>query len=85
MKAGNHDQLVIFDNKKQGIRETAQECAADILKYDRELPGVIAHPIYQGFNRLAKTAAQAGDFAFIPILRLEQFLPGCLSEDNRIH
>jgi hypothetical protein len=73
MKTGNHDQGVIFEDKKQRVREAAQEGAADIFEYDGELPGIIAHPIDQGVNRLAKTAAQPGGFAFIPILRLDQF------------
>ena len=73
MKTGNHHQGVIFDDKKQRIRETAQEGAVDISKYDGELPGIIAHPIDQGVNCLAKTAAEPVGFAFIPILRLDQF------------
>jgi len=71
MKTGNHNQSVIFDDKKQRIREAAHEGAANIFKHDGELPGIIAHPIDQDVNRLAKTPAQLSGFAFIPILRLD--------------
>ena len=71
MKTGNHNQGVIFDDKKQRLRETAHESAVNILKHDGELQGIIAHPIDQGVNRLAKTPAQPSGFAFIPILRLD--------------
>jgi hypothetical protein len=78
MKTGNHDQSIIFDDKKHRVRKAAQQGAADIFKYDGELLGIIDHALDQGVNRKAKTPAQPGGFAFIPILRLDQFPPSGL-------
>jgi hypothetical protein len=58
---------------------------ADIFKDGGKLLEIIVHPFDQRVNRLAKTSSQPGGFAFVPILRLDQFPPRCLSEDNRIH
>jgi hypothetical protein len=57
MKTGNHDQGVIFDDKKQQVREAAQGGASNIFKDGGELLGIIAHPFDQGVNRLAETSA----------------------------
>ena len=57
VKTGNHDQGVIFDDKKQGVWEAAQEGASNIFKDGGKLPGIIAHPFDQGVNRLAETSA----------------------------
>ena len=57
MKTRNHDKGVIFDYKKQRVREAAQEGAADTLEYGGELPGIIAHPFDHSVNRLAETSA----------------------------
>jgi len=57
MITSNHDQGAIFDDKKQRIREAAQEGTADILNHGGKLPGIIAHPFDQGINRLAKRPA----------------------------
>ena len=40
MKTGNHDQGIVFDNKKQRVRKAAQEGAANTLKHDMKLPGL---------------------------------------------
>ena len=85
MKTGNRYQGVAFHDKKQGVREAAQEGAANILEYGEKLPGNIAHPFDQDDNRLAEASAQPGGFACIPILRLDQLRPCGRSEDNRIH
>ena len=85
MKTGNHNWGVILDDKKQRVREAAQEGAADILEHDGKLPGIIAHPFDQGVHRLAETPAEPGGFAFIPILSLDQLLPRGQSEGNRMH
>lgn len=57
MKTGNHDQSAAFDDKKQRVREAAQEGAPNILMDDGKLPGIIAHPSDQGVDRLTEASA----------------------------
>ena len=85
MKTGNHDQGVILDNKKQRVREMAQETAANIPKHGGKLPGIIADSLDQSVDCLPETPAKPGGFALIPILSLDQLGPRGLSKDDRIH
>jgi hypothetical protein len=56
-ETGNHHYSVIFDHKKQRVRQATQEAPSDASKDDRELPRIIAHPFDLGVNRLAETPA----------------------------
>jgi hypothetical protein len=57
VKTGNHDRAFICDNKKERVREAAQEGASNVFKDGGKLPGMVAHPFDEGVNRLAETSA----------------------------
>ena len=63
--------VIVFDNKKQQVREPVQDGAAYVLVDNRKLQRVVTDAIDYGVNGFTKTAAQAGRFAFIPILRVD--------------
>jgi hypothetical protein len=54
VKTRNHDQGVIFHEKKQRVGEPPQEGAADIAEHHGELPGMVPHPLDQSINTLTK-------------------------------
>ena len=85
MEAGDQEQGVFFDYKKQRIGKAAQMRAADVLVRDGELPGILADALDQSVNRLAETPPQAGRFAFVPVLRLNQLRAGGRRENDRLH
>jgi hypothetical protein len=59
VETGNHYQGAIFDDKKQRVRKAAKEGPANILEDDGKLPGIVAHPVDQGVNRLAENVGLA--------------------------
>jgi hypothetical protein len=63
--------VIVFDNKKQQVWEPVQDGAAHIFIDNRKLQRVVTYAIDYGVNGFAKTTAQAGRFAFIPILRVD--------------
>lgn len=77
--------VIVFDNEKQQIGKPAQEGAASVFVDNRKLQRVGDHALDHGVNSFVKATAQIGRFAFIPVLRGNQFRPSGLSEANRIH
>lgn len=57
VKTGDHYYGVVFDNKKQRVREAAHEGASNILEDGGKLPGIVAHPFDESVNRLAEASA----------------------------
>jgi len=85
METGDNEQGFVFPDEEQRVRKAAQKCAAHVLEHDRKLPGVGAEALDEGVNRLAEMSAESGGFAFVPVLRLDDFPARALSENNPEH
>jgi hypothetical protein len=86
MKARDDKQAaIVIHDKQQRVGEAAQEGAAHVLVDNGKLQRVGADAFGHSVNRGAETTPEAGRFAFIPILRVDQFRTGGLREMDRIH
>ena len=80
VKTGDNQQALVFDDEKQRLREPAHEGATDVLENDRKLKRMLTHPHDENINCLTETATQTASFAFIPLLRVDQFSAGGLGK-----
>ena len=84
MEAGDDGQrLVGFNDKHQGVGKAAEQGATHILVDHWELARICANGLDYGFNRGAKTPAQARNLIFVPVLRIDQLGAGAWCENNR--
>jgi hypothetical protein len=85
MKAGNDEQGVAVNTEKQHIRKLVDPSPSQRLEYEGKLEGFGHHPLYRAVNLYAKTTTQPGGFAFIPVLRMNEFRPRVLREPQPPH
>lgn len=80
-----HGIGIVFDDVKQRVRKAAQQGAPHVFVDNRELQRVGADSLGHLVDGSKEAAAQTVCFAFIPVLRVDQFRPRSLSEPDRIH
>jgi len=85
MKTGNHHDRIGLHAEKQRIWKLAHLGTPDVAVHHRKLPGVVGEALHYGSNLGAEAAAEAGRFAFIPVLRADQLRSRCRSENDRQH
>jgi hypothetical protein len=85
MKARNDEQGVAVNTEKQHIGKLVDPSASQGLEYEGKLEGFGDHPLYRAVNLYAEATTQAGGFAFIPVLRMDEFRPRVRREPQPPH
>jgi hypothetical protein len=70
--------LVGFCDEHQRIRKAPQQGAANVFVDDRELTGIGRDALNRGLDGEAEMPAQTRGLAFVPVLRVNEFLSGRL-------
>jgi hypothetical protein len=85
MKTRNDQEVVALDTKEQHIGKLVDPSPSQGLEHKRKLQRFGYNPLNRAINLGAKATTQPGGFAFIPILRMNEFRPRVRREPKAPH